>query len=175
MTMENSPRATSVPPARQRPFTPTWARRAAQYPVAILVSAVTTASASAGSSTGGMLAGSVCRPKKTKNTAANRSRNGLSSVCAPSATSPDSAMPTRNAPTAADTWSCWASPATSRVRPRTTSSSFSASSVETKREMSRPYRTAVKSTSPATPSAIARVTLPAARPTPASRAVMIGR
>lgn len=80
MTIENSPRATSVPPARQRPLTPTPARFAAQYPVAIFVHAVTRASASAGSRTGRMLAGSVCRPKKTKNTAANRSRSGLSSV-----------------------------------------------------------------------------------------------
>ncbi len=30
MTMENSPRATSVPPARQRPLGPIPARRAAQ-------------------------------------------------------------------------------------------------------------------------------------------------
>lgn len=37
MTMENSPRATSVPPARQRPFAEIPARRAAQYPVAIFV------------------------------------------------------------------------------------------------------------------------------------------
>lgn len=138
MTMENSPRATRVPPARQRPLTPIPARRAAQYPVAIFVPAVTRASARAGSRTGGMLAGSVCRPKKTKNTAANRSRSGLSRVCVPSATSPERAMPTRNAPTAADTWSCWAMPATSRVRPSTTRRSFSGSSLETKREMSRP-------------------------------------
>ena len=99
--------------------------------------AVSTASARAGSRTGGMLAGSVCSPKKTKKTAANRSRKGLSRVCAPSATSPDSAMPTRKAPTAADTWSCWATPATRIVRPSTTSSSFSGSSLETNREISR--------------------------------------
>ncbi len=138
MTIENSPRATSAPPARQRPSTEIPDRRAAQYPVAIFVTAVSRASARAGSRTGGMLAGSVCSPKKTKKTAANRSRSGLSSVCAPSATSPDSAMPTRNAPTAADTWSCCATPATRIVRPSTTSSSFSGSSLETNREITRP-------------------------------------
>ncbi len=173
--MENSPRATSVPPARQRAPAETPARFAAQYPVAIFVSAVTTASASAGSSTGGMLEGSVCRPKKTKKTAAKRSRSGARRWCAPSATSPESAMPTRNAPTAADTCNCCASPAITSVSPSTTSSSFSGSSLETNRETSRPYRTARTRTSPATPSATARVRLPAARPDPASSAVTMGR
>ncbi len=122
-----------------------------------------------------MLAGLVLRPKKTKNTAAKRSRSGLSREWAPSAASPESAMPTRNAPTAAETCNCWAMPATSRVRPSTTSSSFSGSSCDTKREMSRPYRSATKSTRPAVASATASVMLPASRPAPASRAVRIGR
>lgn len=138
MTIENSPRETSAPPARQRPRSAIPARRAAQYPVATLVSAVTRASSSAGSRTGGMLVGSVLSPKKTKKTAAKRSRSGLSRVCAPSAASPERAMPTRKAPTAADTWSCCARPATSRVSPRTTSSSFSGSSCETNFEITRP-------------------------------------
>ncbi len=142
MTMENSPRATRVPPARHRPPPRMPARRAAYQPVAIFVSAVTTARSSAGTSTGGMSDGSVERPKKTKKTAANRSRRGVRRVLAPSATSPDRAMPTRKAPTAADTWSSWARPATRRVRPRTTSSSISALSEETARLISRPWRRA---------------------------------
>jgi len=103
MTMENSPRATRAPPARHRPRLAIPARRAAQWPVTILVAAVTTARTAAGRSTGGISAGSVLSPKNTKKTAANRSRSGLTSVWAPSATSPDKAMPTRNAPTAAET------------------------------------------------------------------------
>ena len=46
------------------------------------------------------------------------------------ATGPDSAMPTRKAPTAADTFSCAASPATSRVSPNTPSSRASGSRAE---------------------------------------------
>ena len=65
MTMENSPRATSVPPARQRPAPRMPARCAAYQPVATFVSAVTTARSSAVTSTGGMSAGSVDSPKNT--------------------------------------------------------------------------------------------------------------
>lgn len=100
--------------------------------------AVRTARISAGTITGGMLSGLVFSPKKTKKTAAKRSRSGTRTACAPSATSPESAMPTRNAPTAAETCNCWAIPATSSVSPSTTSSSFSGSSLETKREITRP-------------------------------------
>ena len=45
-----------------------------------------------------MAAGSVERPKKTKNTAANMSRSGDSIWVAWCATGPESAMPTRKAP-----------------------------------------------------------------------------
>jgi hypothetical protein len=51
MTIENSPRATSAAPARARPARPIPARRAAHHPVTIFVSAVTTASAAAGTMT----------------------------------------------------------------------------------------------------------------------------
>lgn len=136
---------------------------------------VTTASSEAGTSTGGMSAGSVDSPKKTKNTAANRSRSGLNSRRVVWATSPESAMPTRKAPTAADTCSCWATPATSSVRPRTTSSSISGLSEETALLISRPCRSAPYSARPAEPSAMASVTLPLARLTPATAVVRIGR
>ena len=46
------------------------------------------------------------RPKNTKKIAAKRSRSGVSTWLAFAATRPDSAMPTRNAPTAADTLTC---------------------------------------------------------------------
>ena len=175
MTMENSPRATSVPPARHRPRDPIPARRAAYHPVPILVKTVTTASSRAGSSTGGIWAGSVESPKNTKKTAANRSRSGVSSLRAPSATSPESAIPTRNAPTAAETCNCWATPATRTVSPRTTRSSISGLSEDTARLMSRPCRSARYSTNPTVPSATSRAMLPPARPTPASIAVSSGR
>ena len=58
----------------------TPARRAASHPVSSLVTMPTRASSAASPATGGILAGSVCRPKKTKNTAANRSRSGVSSA-----------------------------------------------------------------------------------------------
>ncbi len=122
MTIENSPRATSAVPARNRPIGPIPARRAAHHPVRIFVPTPATASRDAARSTGGSSAGEVSSPKKTKKTAANRSRRGLSTSRAPSATGPDTAMPTRNAPTAADTWSFWAAPATSRASPSTRSS-----------------------------------------------------
>jgi hypothetical protein len=133
MTMENSPLATSTAPARQRPRARTPARRAAHQPVATLVAAVTSARAPAARATGGMEPGSVCRPKKTKNTAANRSRRGASNGWAASAACPESAMPTRNAPTAAETLSCWAIPATTRATPRITSSRASSLGLNTSR------------------------------------------
>ena len=48
-------------------------------------------------------AGSVDSPKKRKKTDANRSRSGVSRRCACAATGPEIAMPTRKAPTAAET------------------------------------------------------------------------
>ena len=80
----------------------------------------------AGTNTGQMPAGSVTRPKKTKKIAANRSRSGESSCTALWATGPERAIPTRKAPTAADTLTCSANPATSMVRPSTPRSSGSA-------------------------------------------------
>ena len=110
--MLNSPRETITVPARTWPAGPIPPRRAAHAPTPILVSAVTSPSANPGSSIGGMSAGRICNPKKTKKTAANRSRSGASRVYAFSATRPDSAMPTRKAPTASETWTSAAAPAT---------------------------------------------------------------
>ena len=62
------------------------------------MSVVATASTSAHPSTGGIAAGSVFSPKTTKNTAANRSRSGSSSLVALRAVEPEIAMPSRNAP-----------------------------------------------------------------------------
>ena len=75
------------------------------------------ASASAGSSIGISPDESLVSPKNTKKVAAKRSRSGVSTWLAFAATLPDRAMPTRNAPTAADTPTWAARPATSMVRP----------------------------------------------------------
>ena len=64
MTMENSPRATSAPPARQRPARRCRPGGRRSQPVAIFVAMVTTASASAQPSTGGIPAGSVLQPEE---------------------------------------------------------------------------------------------------------------
>src|SRR5918996_1517553 len=118
MTMENSPRAVSSAPARRRPRTPTLARVPANQPVPAFVAIPTAARPSAGPRTGGMPAGSRDRPKKAKNTPPNRSRSGVRSVLARSAAGPEIASPTRNAPTAAEIWSCSATPAASSAIPR---------------------------------------------------------
>lgn len=84
-------------------------------------------------------------------------------------------MPTRNAPTAADTWSFCVMPATTSASPSTTRSSISGLSDETALLSSRPWRNARYSTVPTVPRAIASVTPPAASPRPASRVVSSGR
>ncbi len=174
-TTENSPRGVSVTAARQRPRRLTPARRAATNPVAIFVAAVTTASASASGSTGRSLLGFVDSPKNTKNTAAKTSRSGASTSAAVRATVPDTAMPTRNAPTAADTLSSSASPATSRVRPSTPSSSDSLSRAETRAVTCRPNRMATTMTAPTVATAMETVSAILPAPPPASRAVSTGR
>jgi hypothetical protein len=122
ITIENSPRATSVAPARTWPRILMPARRAAHAPLAVLVTTVTAANATAGPITAGIACGSVCSPKNTKNTAAKRSRSGESNCWALSDTRPDRAMPMRKAPTASETCSPCAMPATSSVMPSTESS-----------------------------------------------------
>ena len=106
------------------------------------VTIVTMASASAGSSMGMSPDESLVSPKNTKNVAAKRSRNGVSTWLAFAATLPDRAMPTRNAPTAADTPTCAARPATSIVRPSTPSSSGSYWSAGNRRDTMCPCRSA---------------------------------
>ncbi len=136
MTMENSPRATSAPPARHRPPGDTGPARR-PVPGGDLRQSRDDGQHERGQQH--QQDGRVgVQPEEDEEDRREEIRNGLSSVCAPSATSPDRAMPTRNAPTAAETWSCCAMPATRIVRPSTTSSSFSGSSLETKREMTRP-------------------------------------
>lgn len=90
---------------------------AAHQPVTTFVAVVTRASATATTSTDGIVAGSVLSPNTTKNTAANRSRSGSSSLVAFSAVEPLIAMPSRNAPTAAEICSAEANPATSSAAP----------------------------------------------------------
>ena len=60
-------------------------------------------------------AGSIWNEKNRKNVAAKRSRNGEISAAARRAAGPETASPTRKAPIAPDTSSCWAIPATSKV------------------------------------------------------------
>jgi hypothetical protein len=110
MMIENSPRATSAAPARTLPGRPTPARRPAIQPVANFVAIPVAAGAAAGSRATGDCPGSVDSPKNTRKTAANRSRSGMSRSRTRSATCPDRAMPTRKAPTAADTCTASAAP-----------------------------------------------------------------
>src|SRR5205814_6924055 len=102
----------------ERPCGSMPARRAAQYPVSTFVRVVTAPNPTANGSAGTRVAGSISSPKKKKNIAANRSRSGLTRRCDCSATEPDSAMPTRNAPIAAETWNRCATPATSSTAPK---------------------------------------------------------
>ena len=107
------------------------------------VTIVTIASTTAGNSTETRADESVVRPKNTKKIAANRSRSGVSTVLAFSATLPERAMPTRNAPTAADTLTSAATPATSIVSPSTPSSSGSYWSAGNRRDTKCPCRSAM--------------------------------
>ncbi len=175
MTMETSPRATRAAPARARPRDATPARRAAHQPVPTFVAVVTSASTTAHSSTSGMAPGSVCRPNTTKNTAANRSRSGSSSFVAFSAVGPEMAMPSRNAPTAAETCIAEAMPATSSAEPRILSRNTSRSALSTTVETYLPYRSATSRTTLTTASETPTALSPPSRLTPASRAVRIGR
>ena len=77
-------------------------------------------------------------------------------------------MPTRNAPTAADTSSCWVMPATSRVMPITARSRASSEGVSTRRVMWSPYRNASTRITPAMPSAAATDNAPVSTDAPAS-------
>src|SRR2546429_397246 len=172
---QRAPRGTSTVPARTRPSVPTPARLAASQPVTSFVPAVTTASAAAAGSTSGMAAGFVERPKKTKKTAAKRSRSGVRTFLASSATRPDSAIPIRNAPTAAETCSCSAMPATSSASPNTRRSSTSSSVLKTSRLIAPPKRSAISRTEPMAATATTSAIEPVTRPTPATRAVRMGR
>lgn len=118
MIIENSPRAISSTPARRHPRWSTVVLRAAQYPVAIFVTAVSRPSVSAKGRAGTSVAGLISSPKKQKNVAANRSRNGPKRRCDCSAIGPESAIPTRNAPVAEETWKRCAAPATSNTAPK---------------------------------------------------------
>ena len=115
------------------------------------------------------------RPNTTKKIAANRSRNGESTRVAFSAVSSEIAMPSRNAPTPAETCSCEAMPATSSAMPRTRSRKTSEVGDSTTADTARPNRSATTSTTISRPTAIATVRSPATRPSAASAAVVIGR
>src|SRR5919106_797408 len=175
MTMENSPRAVSSAPARRRPRTPTLARVPANQPVPAFVAIPTAARPSAGPRTGGMPAGSRDRPKKAKNTPPNRSRSGVRSVLARSAAGPEMASPTRNAPTAAEIWSCSATPAASSAIPRIERSRVSSERLKITRLSAGPNRTEKPRKAAATATAAATVTIADAKPTPRRRTATTGR
>ena len=139
------------------------------------VSVVTTASTIAQPSTGGIDAGFVLSPNTTKNTAANRSRSGSSMCVAFSAVEPEIAMPSRNAPTAADTCIADATPATSSAAPSTLSRNTSRSGLSTAAETYRPNFSAITSTTVITSSEMPTASMPPSRDTPPSTAVRIGR
>ena len=92
-----------------------------------------------------------------------------------SAVDPEIAMPSRNAPTAADTCSADAKPATSSAVPSTLSRKTSRSGLSTTAETKRPYRSATTSTTATTASEIATASSPPRNDTPISTAVRIGR
>src|SRR5918996_45467 len=175
MTMENSPRAVSSAPARRRPRTPTLARVPANQPVPAFVAIPTAARPSAGPRTGGMPAGSRDRPKKAKNTPPNRSRSGVRSVLARSAAGPEMASPTRNAPTAAEIWSCSATPAASSAIPRIERSRVSSERLKITRLSAGPNRTEKPRKAAATATAAATVTIADAKPTPRRSTATTGR
>jgi len=89
---------------------------------------VNTFNPSATGNAAGNVAGSICRPKKKKKVAANKSRSGARSRCDCSAIGPDNAIPTRNAPIAADTRKRSAKPATSSTVPNVVSRMISSDS-----------------------------------------------
>jgi hypothetical protein len=126
-------------------------------------------------SMGTMSRTSVDSPKKRKNTAAKRSRSGVSTRCACFAAGPEIAMPTRNAPTAAETFARAARPATRSVRPSTDSSRTSASFDQTRRDTQRPWRSAMKRINTTTASAITTEIVAAPKPLPIRSAVRTGR
>jgi len=173
--MENSPRGISATPARSRPRCPMPALAEAHQPVAILAAAVPTPKAAASGSTPWICAGLICRPKKTKNTAANRSRSGRSNATALSATGPDKLTPTKNAPTVAETLSWAATPATSRVSPSTRSSSTSSLGPNTNRASTPGKRHAMTNTATTAPSARPRFAVVASTPSPEISAASTGR
>ncbi len=175
MTMENSPRAIRAVPARTRPGRAMPARRAAHQPVPTLVAAVTTASTPATAATGRRSPGSIWSPKNKKKVAAKRSRSGLTRRLARSWALPPRAMPTRKAPTAAETWSWAATPATSRVRPSTPSRRASSERLSTARLTTGPWRRATNRTTATAARAAVTETTPATRDPPASSTATTGR
>ena len=90
-------------------------------PAPTLVNAVQRPKTTAAGSTGSKLAGSISSPKKKKKVAAKRSRSGASKRCDCSAMGPEIAVPTRNAPIAADTCNRCMRPATNNTAPSTES------------------------------------------------------
>ncbi len=126
---------------------------------------------SATPSTGGMDAGSVFRPNTTKKMAANRSRRGSSTRAAFSAVAPEMAMPSRNAPTAAETCSAEAIPATSSAAPMSVRRNTSRSLLSTTAETTFPHRRAMTRTRVTTSSETPTVPTPAAIAGSASRAI----
>jgi hypothetical protein len=118
MTMENSPRAINDAPARNASNEFMFAYLAESQPIKSFVSAVKMPNETANSKTGGKEAGLICNPKNKKKMAANKSRSGKSNLCARLAIGSETAMPTRNAPMAAETCSFCAIPATNKIKPK---------------------------------------------------------
>ncbi len=112
---------------------------------------------------------------RKKKIVANRSRSGPSKEPARSCAGPEIARPTRNAPTAADTSTSWASPPTSSTRPNTVSTMTSSDSEWISRLMNGPKRIANTMISNTTPSATLTEISPVATPVPARSTPTIGR
>ncbi len=84
-------------------------------------------------------------------------------------------MPSRNAPTAADTCSCEATPATSNAEPSSLSRNTSWSGLSTMAEMNRPYFNATTRTTVMASSEMPTDVRPPRKLTPDSTAVRTGR
>ena len=125
--------------------------------------------------TGVSVAGSIWIPKYTKNSPPKTSRTGISTSRPRSATWPDSVTPSRNAPTAADTWISSARPATNSVRPRIVSSRSSSDRVSRSRLTWVLYRAETASAIATTPRATPTDTTPSTIDAPMVNTPAIGR
>ena len=136
---------------------------------------VTMASNVATPSAGGMEPGSSDSPTNAKKIAANRSRSGVSSPRALSAAGPDTTMPARSAPTAAEIWTASARPAARMAIPRIVRSSASSDRLKISRLNGISTRSAIARIAATTRMATSAFPMPAIVDPPIRNAPRMGR